>query len=477
MDPMVIRKPDHIRDKKSDIFSLGVVLWEISTGKPPYEGQTFMQVVSWRVLNDREPPAPNTPKEYLQLYSECWNDDPTIRPTCDVVCDRLRELLNQVKESQSTLMSRETISEKRQVQFIKWTKPAAHQTLPQQVITFLRNELILGKHVDHISASLLIWMKTNKHEINEIVKLIDKYKVNSAKKDSDEQDASIRWLLGFICQYGLGTKEDEVYAYDYYKESGNTYNYLGLYSLGRCYQTGYGAIKETDMAERFYRGSAAQGFTPAIYNLVDMYASEGDDEQAFMLLKQTADQGDSTALCKLSSWYSRGKGVAKSEAQAINCLEKAVDLGNPIAMCEFGVRLLYGQGVASDERRAISLLRLASVFEIDTAYENLGNCYERGIGTDVDLREAIEYYRLAFRTARNDTDKTRYSTAIASVKAKLRVRTPGNKEFQSIEWMQPVHTSQSTLVSLETIPFSLSNRLNLQHANINATSFTNTIPD
>ncbi|CAG8616193.1 11120_t:CDS:2 [Paraglomus occultum] len=453
MDPMCIKYPAYVRDKKSDIFSFGVVLWEISTGNPPYEGQTFIQVVSWRILNHREPPVSNTPEEYLQLYSECWHDDPNIRPTCDVVCDRLKELLNRGKEedtylsrtdstssestlfsqgmkiertpsmqtSQSTLISREMISKKKQIQFIKWTKPAAHQTLPQQVITFLRNELILGKHIDHIGASLLIWMKTNNHEISEIAKLLDKYKVNSAKNDSDKQDSSIRWLLGFMYQYGLGTEEDEIDAYDYYKESANANNYLGLYSIGRCFQTNYGAFGKLEMVIKFYSRSADQGFTPAIYNLADIYASAGDEKQAFTILKEIADQGDSTALCKLSSWYARGKGVTKSESEAINCLVRAVELGNPIAKCEFGVRLLYGQGgITKDERRAISLFMEACEFDIDVAYENLGNCYERGIGTDVNLQEAIKYYQLASRTARNESDRTRYYSAIASIEAKLK---------------------------------------------------------
>src|SRR5438132_115022 len=131
MDPMCIGNPEFIRDKKSDIFSLGVVLWEISTGIPPYEDQTIMQVMSWRFLNDREPPAPNTPKEYLQLYSECWHNDPNIRPTCDVVCNRLKELLSQVKEedvyisrtasssSQSTLVSQKMIIDNQKIQSIE----------------------------------------------------------------------------------------------------------------------------------------------------------------------------------------------------------------------------------------------------------------------------------------------------------------------------------------------------------------------
>ena len=55
------------RGKKSDIFSLGVLLWEISSGKLPCEGCTqSFEVVKYRQQGYRDPPFPSTPEGYLR---------------------------------------------------------------------------------------------------------------------------------------------------------------------------------------------------------------------------------------------------------------------------------------------------------------------------------------------------------------------------------------------------------------------------
>ena len=90
-DPVSLGGNSYQRGKKSDIFSLGVILWEISSGKSPYGELTEpMQICVYRLKGSRDSPFPGTPEEYINLYSDCWDEDPNKRPLCANIHMRLK---------------------------------------------------------------------------------------------------------------------------------------------------------------------------------------------------------------------------------------------------------------------------------------------------------------------------------------------------------------------------------------------------
>lgn len=59
-------------EKKSDVYSVGVLLWEVSSGKPPFyvEGQPYNNYLAVKILQGyREPVIPDTPADYVKLYT------------------------------------------------------------------------------------------------------------------------------------------------------------------------------------------------------------------------------------------------------------------------------------------------------------------------------------------------------------------------------------------------------------------------
>ncbi|CAB4379583.1 unnamed protein product [Rhizophagus irregularis] len=67
-------------NKKSNVYSIGLLLWEISSGRPPFCDETYDVGLAVEILQG-EKPIPNTPDDYVKIYCECRNNEPDNRPT------------------------------------------------------------------------------------------------------------------------------------------------------------------------------------------------------------------------------------------------------------------------------------------------------------------------------------------------------------------------------------------------------------
>ncbi len=59
-------------NEKSDVYSVGILLWEISSGKPPFyiEGEQYdIDLVVEISQGLREKTIPNTPEDYVKIYT------------------------------------------------------------------------------------------------------------------------------------------------------------------------------------------------------------------------------------------------------------------------------------------------------------------------------------------------------------------------------------------------------------------------
>ncbi|GFR62660.1 mitogen-activated protein kinase kinase kinase 9 [Elysia marginata] len=79
--------------KKSDVWSYGVVLWELLTGETPYKGIDALGVAYGVAVNKLTLPIPSTcPELFSQLMADCWYQEPHERPTFLDILHRLQEI-------------------------------------------------------------------------------------------------------------------------------------------------------------------------------------------------------------------------------------------------------------------------------------------------------------------------------------------------------------------------------------------------
>ncbi|KAF0490229.1 kinase-like protein [Gigaspora margarita] len=90
LDPDFHQEPGKKPDKKSDIYSLGVLFWELTSGVPPFANAINTLAILIQTLKGyREQPIPGTPIDYAKLYKKCWNAKPNERPTISQIHDNL----------------------------------------------------------------------------------------------------------------------------------------------------------------------------------------------------------------------------------------------------------------------------------------------------------------------------------------------------------------------------------------------------
>ncbi len=58
----------YILNEKSDVYSVGVLLWEISSGHPPFKDELYIGLVIEISQGCRETTVPDTPDDYSKLY-------------------------------------------------------------------------------------------------------------------------------------------------------------------------------------------------------------------------------------------------------------------------------------------------------------------------------------------------------------------------------------------------------------------------
>ncbi|RGB36130.1 kinase-like domain-containing protein [Rhizophagus diaphanus] len=97
--------PEVIVKKKytfaADIYSIGMLMWEISSGQPPFINKHDYDLAI-RIINGMRPKIiPGTPLEYKELMEQCWDANPTKRPDIRTLSYKFRDLIRSYSQNEN----------------------------------------------------------------------------------------------------------------------------------------------------------------------------------------------------------------------------------------------------------------------------------------------------------------------------------------------------------------------------------------
>lgn len=163
---------------------------------------------------------------------------------------------------------------------------------------------------------------------------------------------------GIYFMNGLYLKQNSKKAFYYFKKALKLNNHDSLYYLGYCYENGIGVTKNIKKAIKYYEKGEK-------YNC----------EKSIIRLKEIINEADYKKIINITNLSDRLWDFVNKD---IYTLQYSIQYKNIFKFCKI-------------------LLKLGK----KTAYSKIGQCYEKGIGVQIDLNKAIKYYQKAI-TENND---------------------------------------------------------------------------
>ncbi|EXX52935.1 kinase-like domain-containing protein [Rhizophagus irregularis DAOM 181602=DAOM 197198] len=308
-------------NEKSDIYSIGVLLWEISSGKLPFHEENYDFSLMYKISQGRrEVIISDTPIDYSNLYTgklyftilivlfKCWNGEPNERPSIDEVVNRLRKFIpNPIYQQNDN-----------QINPMPSVNLIPNRTNTNEICIMSKNDLniIVNEIVD------LICEETNKGSVvkQHVLDYINNHSTDSIIFHNwllcNQNNANSIFLLGYLKFCGIGTIEIKAKAFILFIDASKHDHALAQFYVGICYQFGYGFTKN----ERL-------GFK---------YGVAKNERLAFEYYKKVANKDYAMGQYKLGWFYENGLSIKKDLKFAAYWYKKAVNNGHLVAVHNLG---------------------------------------------------------------------------------------------------------------------------------------------
>ncbi len=195
-------------------------------------------------------------------------------------------------------------------------------------------------------------------------------------------------------------------------------NVLALHDLGKLYDSSSFGKPDAERSTKYYQ-KALTGFLeledfvesmkPYLqYRIGKMFAyglgTEQDDAAAFSWFQKSALVGNKFAQHSIANCYRFGKGTEPDLSKAFRWYKAAAEKGMPYSAYALARMYETGETVPQDDdkaqqnyREALSgFLMLVHKGQADgNLLYKLGRMFQRGLGTDIDVSKAVNFYRQA----------------------------------------------------------------------------------
>ncbi|POG65675.1 kinase-like domain-containing protein [Rhizophagus irregularis DAOM 181602=DAOM 197198] len=445
-DPIIV----YTLNKMSDVYSVGVLLWEISSYRPPFytEGESYdVSLVVEISQGHRETVVPNTPEEYSKLYIECWDGEPCNRPTINQVVERLKTILmksiilktNSIAGNCFSLPEFEMnflIEDNSSIDNISHNSlNSLHGQISQIINNFdamNTQEIIdtLATDLELVANKLESFIFKITNEGKNTLGLRKQYIFDYLSKNELSKGAVpvtiapeelFKWLLchqnkptyifllGYFYYLGIETNINHKKSFDLFFDASESMHVLSQYFVGECYQLGNGVEKKEKIAFEHFKRVAKKGHAMGQLKLGTIYDKgipgiRKNSRKAANWYEKAADNGNNLAKYNLAFMYKDGTGVCKNYKKAFSLFKQSAENGDPDGMSMLGYCYNNGVGTPIDKMKAFESYQKAVKLGNISAQYNLALMYEAGEGIEKDIDEAIYWYKKASEQGDRDAE-------------------------------------------------------------------------
>ncbi|POG75296.1 uncharacterized protein OCT59_024287 [Rhizophagus irregularis] len=378
-------------NEKSDVYSVGVLLWEISNGLPPFyvEGEGYDVGLALEILQGlRETIVPDTPENYVKIYTKCWDGEPDNRPNIYQVVDCLKEMITKTdaitenfqlsgeQEINDASNTNNSESQGDLSQLIQDFNKMNTKEIDSMVVLSKQKNLTTEKDFNRLidEISDFIYKLSNKGTAWKLIKrqfieyLNSNYNTNSEEiynwLSNNQNSPNSIFLFGYFNRYGIATSEDHKKSFNLFINASNQNHILAQYFVGHCYLYGTGTTKNEKLVfeyfekvanKNFARGQLGIGYYCYEYGIgiskdlkrlfIAESSVEKDYNKAFELSKKSAEGGDLGGITLLGYCYNYGIGTKIDKQRAFELYQNAANLGEMVAQYNLGTIYELGEGI------------------------------------------------------------------------------------------------------------------------------------
>ncbi|GES82577.1 kinase-like domain-containing protein [Rhizophagus clarus] len=434
IDPKSLDNRNYKLNKKSDVYSIGVVMWQISSGYKPYRDVDYDGRLILDILNGkREEIIDGTSVEYSSLYKKCWKLEPSKRPDMQEVVLILKSIISSRQEyvnieniineeNKNYTIENYQFDLKSNDEMLDMNKSLEISNLQYQNSFQNRLSALSCQEID-INKSLMISSSRNHISIqnrnslslsslsSQVTKTSSLIYDNSDNIIDNINNKIVDELIKYVIKkHDNGITFDQIKQFisqqisklDHAMEKlikwllKNQTKSQHIFSLGLFYYYNIGVKEDSIKAFKLFLKASEDNYSIAQVYLAkchnDGYGTECNKKLAFDWYKKSAENRSIIGQFYLGYCYEIGIGIRDGK-KSVYWYKKAANNGNTTAKLYLAECYRLGKGVEKNEVEALKYYKELAKKEVADAQFQLGNCFYYGIGIKLDRIEALYWYR------------------------------------------------------------------------------------
>ncbi|GES73290.1 kinase-like domain-containing protein [Rhizophagus clarus] len=406
VDPKRMAEQNYKLNEMSDVYSIGVLLWEISSGQRPFKNISYdIALINKIGKGSRENPIHGTPNAYVNLYTKCWDGDPASRPIISEVIDQLKEIISSIDEISENDLYNNIVHESYESHESQSTIDENSNASTIGLSRLITNEIkeYFEQEIKKVVDKLIIFIFNEEKELEESI-IYNQCKIHDIEPKEilewlldNQYDSNHIFLLGVFNYLGIGTNVNKKKSIELYERASNYEHSVAQYYLACIYKEGKHIYRDNQKILQLLENSAEGGYLNGINMLGECHyfgiGTSVNKEKAFELFEEAANLGHHAAQYKLAKMYRNGDGVEEDDDKVFELAKKSAEGKNLDGIYMYGFCYSEGIGTNVDKEKAFELFKEASNLGHKLAKGSLAILYENGEGTEQNFDKAAELYK------------------------------------------------------------------------------------